>query len=305
MTPCAIMKYTLTLLTGLFLLAIVTSGIGAVTIRFADADFTNSPQVSTVTRYDLEIEVAGPMQTGLVSDPTIGNIQYSVSGTLDETPSGFPSFAFRLDHKFPSSPPITGEEFYALNPSSEAGGTLQYSISASADLSDGLQVSELDELPVNPAAGIGTGVVFHFNGREEGTGRYHPVFLQLRSDGKGILQNADNMGGVNPATMEVVDVDFGEEYITNLTFDASSLTIAVPWLPTITDFTYDSVDGIVNLAWTSRPNASYAVDISTDLMTWEELVSLVGSQGTSTSLEYMNVLLEMRAFFVVRELDQP
>ena len=73
-----------------------------------------------------------------------------------------------------------------------------------------------------------TGVVFHFNGREEGTGRYHPLFLQLRSDGTGILQNANNMGGVNPATMQVVDVDFGEEYITNLSFDATSLTIAIP-----------------------------------------------------------------------------
>jgi hypothetical protein len=36
------------------------------------------------------------------------------------------------------------------------------------------------------------------------------------------------MGGVNPATGEVVDVDFGQEYISNLTFDASSLTLAVP-----------------------------------------------------------------------------
>jgi hypothetical protein len=91
-----------------------------------------------------------------------------------------------------------------------------------------VQINELEELAENAAAGIGSGVVFHFNGREEGTGRYHPMFLQLRSDGTGILQNSDNFGGINPATSMLVDVDFGEEYITDLTFDPSTLTIAVP-----------------------------------------------------------------------------
>ena len=34
------------------------------------------------------------------------------------------------------------------------------------------------------------------------------MYLQLRSDGSGLIQNANNVGGVNPATMEVVDGDF-------------------------------------------------------------------------------------------------
>ncbi|MFW2479992.1 MAG: hypothetical protein ACN4GF_07710 [Lentimonas sp.] len=86
----------------------------------------------------------------------------------------------------------------------------------------------MDELTPDLAAGIGAGVIFHFNGREEGTGRYHPMLLQFKSDGTGLVQNSDNMGGVNPATLEVVHVDFGEEYITNISFDPSSRMLAVP-----------------------------------------------------------------------------
>lgn len=33
------------------------------------------------------------------------------------------------------------------------------------------------------------------------------------------------MGGINPGSGEVVDVDFGEEYITELTFNPSTLTL--------------------------------------------------------------------------------
>jgi hypothetical protein len=143
---------------------------------------------------------------------------------LAATPSGFPSFGFALNHRFPASPPgpITGAEFYALNGSAVAGQTLRFQVSASADLSDGLQLDELDDL--------GGGVIFLFNGREEGTGRYHPAFLELRSDGTGIIQNADNMGGDNPAdgSPNEIDVDFGDEYITNLSFNPSTFTIGVP-----------------------------------------------------------------------------
>jgi hypothetical protein len=200
----------------------------AFNLNFSASDFGTTPSFSNVTTFSFDIEIDGPLQAGVFSDPVINNIQYSISGTLGTTPSGFPGFGFQLDHIFPSSPPITGAEFYALNPSAVVGGTLQFEISGSANLSDGLQMDELVELPENMAAGIGTGVVFHFNGREEGTGRYHPTFVQLLANGMGTIQNADNMGGINPSTMMVVDVDFGEEYITNLTFDASNLTIVVP-----------------------------------------------------------------------------
>ena len=45
----------------------------------------------------------------------------------------FPGFGFQLDHIFPLSPPITGAEFYLLNPTAPAGGRLQFSISAAAE----------------------------------------------------------------------------------------------------------------------------------------------------------------------------
>jgi hypothetical protein len=79
---------------------------------------------------------------------------------------------------------------------------------------------------------VGSGPVFVFNGREVDTGRYHPALFQLNSDGTGSIRNSNNMGEntLNPSTGELVDVDFGDEYITNLTFDPNQLTIsaAVP-----------------------------------------------------------------------------
>jgi hypothetical protein len=192
----------------------------AFNLSFSASDFGTSPVFSEVETFAVDIEIAGPLQAGLYSDPIIMNIQYSVSGLLDPSPSDFPGFGFQLDHIFPSSPPITGVQFYALNASSVPGETLRFEVSGSADLSDGLQIDELVDL--------GSGVVFRFNGREEGTGRYHPTFIELKSDGTGRIQNADNMGGINPATMMLVDVGFGDEYVTDLTFTPSTLTIAVP-----------------------------------------------------------------------------
>jgi hypothetical protein len=91
-----------------------------------------------------------------------------------------------------------------------------FEIAASADLSNGLQMSEL----------VGSDSVFVFNGREVDTGRYHPALFQLNSDGTGSIQNSNNTGGINPSSGKEVNVNFGEEYITNLTFDPSQLTIA-------------------------------------------------------------------------------
>lgn len=208
-------------------LALGASPVRAFTLVLSDIDFTMSPVFSSVTNFSFDMDIAEPLRRTEYSDPAIANIQYSVNGSLDpSTPSGFPAFAFELQHIFPSSPPITGTEFYMLNPAAVAGATLRFEVSPTANLSDGLQISELDELP----ASFGSGVVFHFNGREEGTGRYHPTFLQLRSDGTGIIQNANNMGGDNPSDGFVgdINVDFGDEFITNLSFDPSTLTIGIP-----------------------------------------------------------------------------
>ena len=109
---------------------------------------------------------------------------------------------------------------------------MSFTVYENADLSDGLQLAEL-EADTN-------GRIFQFNGREVGTGRYHPAFLELFSDNTGILQNNNNMGGVNPNNNMVVDVDFGAEYIIDLGF-GSSLTIAPAPVIQAGDFDADGV----------------------------------------------------------------
>lgn len=177
-------------------------------VTFSAADFTASPVFSEVETFDFAIDIAGSLSAGSsYLNPTLNSVNYSVSGTLAMTPSGFPAFALQRT--------ISGTDFYAQ------GSSLGFSISALADLSDGLQVSELT------AAGAGL-PVFVFDGRELGTGRYHPALVELYADGTGRILNSNNSGGINPASGEEVDVNFGEEYITNLAFSASDLTLVKP-----------------------------------------------------------------------------
>lgn len=49
--------------------------------------------------------------------------------------------------------------------------------------------------------------------------------IELNSDGTGLFQNSNNMGGINPGNGLEVDVDFGEEYISELSFDPAAFTI--------------------------------------------------------------------------------
>ena len=174
-------------------------------IAFDQDDFDVNPVFSNVTTFSFEILVSEVFGVGVYDNPSISLIDYRVSGSLEPgTPSGFPGFALvRI---------MDGNEFYAQ------GSSLSFEIAATADLSDGLQVSEL----------VGTDMVFVFNGRENGTGRFHPALFVLNSDGTGLLQNSNNMGA--GPDMDI-DVDFGEEYITELSFTPSSLTIATGAVP--------------------------------------------------------------------------
>ena len=205
----------------------LVSGVQGFVLSFQASDFGRNPVFSSVTTFGFEARIDEVFRSGDFSDPVIGLIGYNVSGALDSsTPSGFPSFAFQLSDlgSLPSTPSglISGSSFYSLNADAPVGTRLDFSILPSADLSDGLQVSEL--------AGTGDDVVFRFNGREVGTGRYHPALIELRADGTGTIQNSNNFGGDNPQdnSPDEIDVDFGEEYITDLTFDPAALTIAVP-----------------------------------------------------------------------------
>jgi len=184
------------------LLAIILLGVCnplyAFTLTINSDNFAASPQFSNVTSFDFSIEIDGDLQARAYNNPTITSVTYSVSGSLVQgTPSGFDAFALERD--------ITGEEFYAQ------GSSLSFEVAESANLSDGLQVDEL----------VGDASVFVFNGREENNGRFHPALLELRSDGTGQIQNSDNVPTLSPR----LEVDFGAEYITALTFDAGNLTL--------------------------------------------------------------------------------
>ena len=189
------------------MLAVLSSNVAKAdfTIAFDQDDFDVNPVFSNVGTFSFEILVSEVFEIGVYDNPSISLIDYRVSGSLEPgTPSGFPGFALvRI---------LDGNEFYAQ------GSSLSFEIAANADLSDGLQVSEL----------VGTDMVFVFNGRENGTGRFHPSLFVLNSDGTGLLQNSNNSGaGPN---MDI-DVDFGEEYITELTFSPGNLTIATNTIP--------------------------------------------------------------------------
>lgn len=180
-----------------------------------------------VRDFDFVIEITDPLAAGsTVSDPTISTVDYEVSGPLDAgNPSGFP--AFDLNRPEPGKT-LTGAEFY-LN-----GASLDFRISAGADLSDGVQVDELTMLGGfgYPAPVDATGAVFILDAREVGTGRYHPPVVILRADGTGQILNSNNTGdnpqdayGVEQIEGTLIGLDYGKEYITDFTFDPSTLTI--------------------------------------------------------------------------------
>lgn len=175
----------------------------AFVMSFEASDFDLNPTFSNVQTFEFTIDIAGPLTAGTTyTNPVLNSVDYRVFGFLDVTPSGFP--AFNLVRS------ITGAEFYSQ------GSSMSFEVSAAADLTDGLQVSEL----------VGVDPVFLFNGLELGTGRYHPALFQLNADGTGSIRNSDNMGGINPGSGQVVNVSAGDEYITELTFNPNTLTLA-------------------------------------------------------------------------------
>ncbi len=182
-------------------------------IEIESSDFSQRLNVfSQVSSFTISIEVAGPLRSGLFDNPELGDIEFLVRGALDATtPARManPAFtAFAVDDRAA----LRGQEFY------DQGNSLRFEISDTAQLIDGLQLSEL----------VGTGLVFEFDGQELGTGRYHPPLLQLFSDGTGSIRNASNTGGINPFTGVEVNATIGDEYVTNLLFDPAGLTVVVP-----------------------------------------------------------------------------
>ncbi|MDJ0940047.1 MAG: hypothetical protein QNJ00_09805 [Woeseiaceae bacterium] len=166
-------------------------------VSISSTDFVVTPAFNNVPLFSFEIEINAPLAAGVYDDPAIVSVFYTVQGNLANTPSGFPAFALERD--------ISGTEFYAQ------GSSLSFEISPNAVLDDGVQVAEL----------VGADIVFTFNGREIDNGRFHPALFELRADGTGRIQNSNNIVTQDP----LLQVDFGDEYITDLAFDPGNLTL--------------------------------------------------------------------------------
>lgn len=195
----------------------------AFTIQFSNASegITQiNPTFSNVSVFNLELEFAGPLIAGATYDSSsLVEVQYYVEGALGATPSGFTFFA--LNRTPAGEGVITPSEWVAQ------GSSLFFEISSSADLFDGLQLDELvpDTL----------GMILEIDAREFerlDRARYHPPILQLYADGTGLFQNSNNSSGststVNPGNGMLVDVDYGDEYVTELVLTNSGVTIVTP-----------------------------------------------------------------------------
>jgi len=202
-------SYTIFLVTTILLvcMAIPSAAKAQFTIEFDQSDFFGFNGVfSEAEDFSFSLNASGTLVAGTTySNPALNGVVYFIFGPLDpNTPSGFPSFDLQRD--------IGGLEYYSQ------GSSLNFEVAANADLTDGVQASELVD--------DGSGLIFEINARELNTGRFHPPLFQLFADGTGRIQNSNNTGGINPATQTEVNGDFGDEYITEFQFDADSFTLA-------------------------------------------------------------------------------
>ena len=169
-------------------------------LRTTNVDYEITNIFSDVDVFEFSIEINEPLAVGLFENPPIENVTYRVVGNLSTgTPSGFPMFSLERE--------ISGEEFYAQ------GSSLQFEISPTAVLQDGIQVDEL----------AGSDLVFQFDGREIDNGRFHPALFVLRADGTGRIQNSNNIPSLEPFN----EIEVGSEYINDLLFDPGNTTLIV------------------------------------------------------------------------------
>lgn len=172
----------------------------AESIIFRSQDYNPIPVFSNVPNFFIHIETQEELSPGVYFNPELEFVNYTVSGSLSAgTPSGFPSFNLMRN--------ISGDEFY------QQGSSISFEIATDANLEDGLQLNEL----------VDTGTIFVFNGREIDNGRFHPALLELYADETGRIQNSNNTPSLNP----LLEVNFGDEYITDLSFAADTTSIFV------------------------------------------------------------------------------
>ena len=169
------------------------SSVCAQTMRFTttNADYQLTNVFSGVDTFSVTVIIDAPLAPEVYVNPDIVSVSYAVSGALvPGTPSGF----------------------YAQ------GSSLNFEISTTAVLSDGIQVAEL----------VGNDVILTYNAREIGNRRFHPVLFEIRAGGTGQIQNSDNVITENP----LQQVNFGDEYINDLMFDPGNTTgVAAQYRP--------------------------------------------------------------------------
>ena len=71
---------------------------------------------------------------------------------------------------------------------------------------------------------------------------------------------------------------------------------------TITDLKFDAAEGAATITWTSKPGRIYAVDSSTDLITWGELDDGIEADDTISSFTETDLASGASRYYRVREL---
>ena len=183
-------------------IAFYSAASAAFDLSIDSANLNVEPVFSNVDLFTFLIEFNGDLAVGSYSEvDQLSMVDYLVNGSLVAgTPSGFPAFNLMRT--------ITAEDFFAQ------GSSYSFEIAELADLSDGLQADEL--VPDSE------GVIFTFNGREIDNGRFHPALFVMNIDGTGSIRNSNNIHTLEP----LLELDFGDEYITNFTYDPGNLTLA-------------------------------------------------------------------------------
>ena len=207
------------LLTGLMLF-VSAAPVAAFTLSLSSSDFeTAGSSFSGVHTFSIDVELEGDLEAGRSYDnSSIVSVRYAVSGELDPgTPSNFPSFS--LNRTEAGEGTISAEEWIAQ------GSSILFETSETANLLDGLQVSDL--VPTL------NGNVLTIDAREferTDVSRFHAPYLVLRPDGSLLLKNSNNgsgnSGSINPQTGTSVDLDFGDEYRTRFGNNPKSAPIS-------------------------------------------------------------------------------
>lgn len=194
------------------------------TISLSSDDFETTTLVfGEVSSFSISIEMEGELEAGRVYDnSSLVRVEYVVGGQLAAgTPSNFS--AFSLDRTSAGEGAISAADWILQ------GSSILFEVSETANLLDGLQLSDLVAAPNSR--------VLTIDAREferSDVSRYHPPVLLLRANGSLLLKNSNNGSGnsgtVNPQTGESVDLDFGDEYVTRFRSRSKvdPLTIAPP-----------------------------------------------------------------------------